>query len=181
MNWESNFEGRIFINGIGEIVTFSEMEQEILRIIGERPDAKYVLSVGTDSQVKPKANATKFVSVVHLHRVGQGAWGWRYVQVEKRRYSELKEKIMTECQLTQMLSYKFFESNIAEKVLEITIDYVYKDASFLLVPHVDIGHNGKTKKFIEEVYRMFNAMGCDVKIKPDSYAASGYADKYSKW
>ncbi|KFZ25979.1 MAG: hypothetical protein KQ78_01935 [Candidatus Izimaplasma bacterium HR2] len=88
---------------------------------------------------------------------------------------------MTECHLTQMLAYQFFESDITEKVLELTIDHIYSGAKFLLVPHVDIGRNGETKKFIKEVYNMFRAMGVDVKIKPDSYAASGYADKYSKW
>ncbi|KFZ25980.1 MAG: hypothetical protein KQ78_01936 [Candidatus Izimaplasma bacterium HR2] len=73
MDWSTGFSKAIFINGKGEKVTFSEMEQEILDIIAERPDLEYVLSVGTDSQVKPKADATKFVTVVHLHRVGQGA------------------------------------------------------------------------------------------------------------
>lgn len=181
MKWDMDSNEAIFINGKGQYISFNQMVDEILAIIEERPDLEYVLSIGTDSQVKPKAELTKFVSVVHLHRVGYGAWGWRTIQVEKRAYSKLREKIMTECHLTQILSYKFFEVDITNKVLELTIDYLDIGANFLFVPHVDIGKNGATKAFIDEVIRMFDAMGVDVLIKPDSYAASAYADKYSKW
>lgn len=181
MNWDMDFEQKIFINGKGETITLTTMIKEILNIIAERPDLEYVLSVGTDSQVKVKSNRTKFVTCVHLHRKGKGAWGWRYIQVENRRYNNLKEKIMTECQLTQILTYKFFEADITNKVLELTIDHIYEGASFLFVPHVDIGTKGKTKAFVEDVIKMFDAMGCEVVIKPDSYTASAYADKYSKW
>jgi len=180
MNWDMDFEQPIFVNGKGMVLTFSQMVEEILNIIKEMPNVEYVLSVGTDSQVKPKANATKFISAVHLHRVGRGAWGWRLKQVEQRRYNQLKEKIMTECHLTQILAYKFFEVNIAEQVLEITIDHIYTGAEFSFITHVDIGENGKTKAFIADVRRMFEPMG-GVVIKPDSYTASAYADKYSKW
>ena len=180
MDWGMDINQPIFVNGKGKTITFAEMIQEILDLIAERPDLEYVLSVGTDSQVKPKAKKTKFVTCVHLHRKGVGAWGWKYIQIEPRRYSQLKEKIMTECHLTQVLAYKFFEIDIFEKVLELTIEYLDDGASFLFIPHVDIGEKGKTSAFIEDVRRMFAGMG-GVKIKPDSYCASSLADKYSKW
>lgn len=181
MNWGMDSNEAIFINGKGTYLSFNEMIEEILKLIAERPELEYVLSVGTDSQVKPKKELTKFVSVIHLHRKGRGAWCWKYIQIEKRGYHNLKEKIFTECHLTQILAYKFFEINIADKVLDITIDYLDDGAEFSFVPHVDIGTKGKTKAFVEDVTRMFDVMGCSVKIKPDSYTASGVADKYSKW
>jgi predicted RNase H-related nuclease YkuK (DUF458 family) len=46
--------------------------------------------------------------------------------------------------------------------------------------HLDIGKNGPTKELIQELSGWMIALGYDFEIKPDSYAASHIADRYSK-
>ncbi|MBQ1294282.1 MAG: hypothetical protein IIY21_09600, partial [Clostridiales bacterium] len=46
--------------------------------------------------------------------------------------------------------------------------------------HCDIGRSGKTNVLIKEVVSWVTSQGYVCLIKPDSYAASGIADKYSK-
>ena len=46
--------------------------------------------------------------------------------------------------------------------------------------HCDIGRSGKTSVLIKEVVSWVTSQGYVCLIKPDSYAASGIADKYSK-
>jgi predicted RNase H-related nuclease YkuK (DUF458 family) len=45
---------------------------------------------------------------------------------------------------------------------------------------MDIGEHGPTSKYIQELEGWVRATGYDYEIKPNSYAASTIADKYSK-
>ena len=45
--------------------------------------------------------------------------------------------------------------------------------------HADVGENGKTKDMIKEVVGLIKSNGFEAKIKPESYAASVVADKYT--
>ena len=48
--------------------------------------------------------------------------------------------------------------------------------------HIDAGYSehGKTKELIPELIGWVTAMGFEAKVKPESYVASGIADKISK-
>jgi len=45
--------------------------------------------------------------------------------------------------------------------------------------HADIGENGATKDMIKEVIGLIKGNGFEPKIKPESFAASVVADRYS--
>ena len=44
--------------------------------------------------------------------------------------------------------------------------------------HADVGENGGTREMIKEVVGLIRGNGFEPKIKPDSFVASGVADKY---
>jgi uncharacterized protein len=48
--------------------------------------------------------------------------------------------------------------------------------------HIDIGsgNRNKTKIFVEEMVNRIEAMGLEPKIKPDSFVASSYANRFTK-
>jgi predicted RNase H-related nuclease YkuK (DUF458 family) len=45
--------------------------------------------------------------------------------------------------------------------------------------HVDIGSVGKTREMINEIVGMVRGSGYAVRMKPESYAASKVADRYT--
>lgn len=48
--------------------------------------------------------------------------------------------------------------------------------------HIDIGsgNRNKTRIFVEEMVSRIEAMGIEPKIKPESFVASTYANRYTK-
>lgn len=66
------------------------------------------------------------------------------------------------------------------KLLFIEKDMLLEDLNVSFQIHCDIGRSGKTSVLIKEVVSWVTSQGYVCLIKPDSYAASGIADKYSK-
>jgi len=46
--------------------------------------------------------------------------------------------------------------------------------------HIDVGTKGQTKSLINEMVGMVKGLNFVPKIKPESYCASTFADKYTK-
>lgn len=73
---------------------------------------------------------------------------------------------------------------IAEQLITIfeTTEYedVFLNTEFSI--HIDAGYSeyGKTKELIPELIGWVTSMGFEAKVKPESYVASGIADKISK-
>lgn len=151
------------------------MVASIKYFIKVNPDCKYRLAVGTDSQVKGRY--TCFATGIHIHRVGQGAWCCVSKIIENRRYRSLKEKIMKETSMTYEIAYMLNEQ-LMDSLCDFSIKY--KNFDCRLEAHIDIGTKGETRKLIREMASYFQGTGIDAKIKPDSYVASSYANRYSK-
>lgn len=171
----------VFSNSTISHMNFDEVFENILSFIGKDPLAQYKLAIGTDSHVKSE---THFVSAIHVHRVGldgigKGAWGCIKHYVLPRRISSLREKISIETSLTQELLFLFDYEKVSQ-ILDILIPYADKGVDFTLEAHIDIGQKGATRDLIQEMLGRFTSMGVETKIKPDSYAASSYADRYTK-
>ena len=66
------------------------------------------------------------------------------------------------------------------EVLFMERDILFDDLDVSFQIHCDIGRSGKTNVLIKEVVSWVTSQGYVCLIKPDSYAASGIADKYSK-
>ncbi|MBM6617623.1 ribonuclease H-like YkuK family protein [Bacillus suaedaesalsae] len=167
----------MFHNVTEENMLFEEVFSRMLRFIEMDPSSSYHLSIGTDSQVHD--NKTRFVSAIHLHRKGKGAWGCIRQIIVPRAIKSIREKISLETTYSQELAFMFTNRHMDE-ITEILLPYSNEGADFQFEIHLDIGKRGMTKELIQEMTSRIYSMGLEPKIKPDSYAASSYANRYTK-
>ena len=129
------------------------------------------ITVGTDSQ---NFDYTKEVSVIAV--VCEGHGGIFFYKINARdRIADVRTKLRTETAdsleiaeaLVTMLETKEYED-------------VFLHTEFSI--HIDAGYSekGKTRELIPELIGWVRACGYEAKVKPDSYVASGVADKISK-
>ena len=162
-----------FRDGSGHIMTFADMADKIVNWIGREPDKNYVLAIGTDSQTY---DAAKVVLAITLHRLHSGGIFFvRTMYHEPFRKGQLQYKLHTETQVSLDAA-----DLLLEALLEKDFDITAENSHVHLTVHIDVGNNGPTRDYIRELEGWVRAMGYDCEIKPDSYAASSIADKYSK-
>jgi predicted RNase H-related nuclease YkuK (DUF458 family) len=155
---------RFFNPSQGEM-TFDEVILAIASEMRREPKDRYEVLVGTDSA--SGLENVDFVSAIVIHRFGHGG---RYFWTRDRepKVPSLRHRIWREAwrsfELAQQLLGALQESSLLQFNLEI---------------HVDIGENGRTKEMIDEVVGMIIGSGFAVRIKPEAYAASAVADKYT--
>ena len=162
--WRSQTYGELSIEEIPEkIKEYYERNKHY--------DTPISIVIGTDSQ---NFNYTKEVSVIAILTEGHG--GIFFYNIRSRdRIVDVRQKLHTETQdsltIADMLLNKFETKEYEE---------IFLNTTFTI--HIDAGTNekGKTKSLIPELCGWVKALGFDVKIKPDSYAASSIADKLSK-
>lgn len=151
-------------------VTIPEIAQIIKDKILSDP-GEYNLMVGTDSQNFDK---TRMVTVIALHNVGHG--GIFFYDAEYIfRIPQVNRKIMEET--SRSLNTAQLLISELESFLEDGFDYTNY---VKLEIHVDAGNNGASKQVIPEIIGWVKSCGFEVSVKPDSYAASSIANKYSK-
>lgn len=172
----------------GGLFSLKEVIEEILRFMGSEPGHSYRVIIGSDSQGYKNGSGetgdTDFVSVVVVHRVGRGG---RYFWLKERlaRTLPLREKIYEEATRSLMLAMAL-GGELKEvlgrldaarrKQLETSQDGVL---SYTVEIHVDIGANGPTREMIREIVGMIRGSGFVVRTKPEAYAASTVADRYT--
>lgn len=135
--------------------------------------ANYEIAIGTDSQNFDK---TKIVLSVVARRIGKGGiffYNIKYVDLIRN----VKEKLNLETYMSLELANKFME--ILENKKE-SKEFNFEDYNINFQVHVDAGHNGPTSALIPSLTAWVKAYGYDVSIKPESFAASSIANKYSK-
>ena len=149
------------------------MTKIIAEYIAAQPFADYEITVGTDSQSHSR---TKLVEVIAIHRVGAGGiFFYRVEYVDKIRI--LKEKIIEETARSIDNATGLLDE-ISVNLIDYDLDIEDLNVRFQI--HCDIGHYGKTSALIAEITKWGESMGYEVAIKPDSYTASGIANKISK-
>lgn len=146
-------------------LTLEEVRKRVLRFMENEPEQKYHLVIGTDSQ--NKNDETDFVSALVVHRVGRGGIYFWQRKIEKKTYV-LRERIYQEATLSLVLADAFLEVTKHDGISRFDVEI-----------HVDIGEYGETKAMINEVIGMIRGSGFAVQIKPESYAASKVADRYT--
>jgi predicted RNase H-related nuclease YkuK (DUF458 family) len=166
-----------FYNFSEQQLSVDDVFTRVLGFMQKDPNASYRLAIGTDSQVRKER--TKFITAIHIHRIGKGAWGCLKNYDVPRSITSLREKISLETTLSQEVAYLFTSEKI-DQLTEVLLSSSNNNADFYFEIHIDIGKNGVTKAFIKEMVQRIEAMGLEAKIKPDSYAASSYADRYTK-
>ena len=128
--------------------------------------------MGCDSSSEEEPNFP--VAVVILRHKEGGRFFLKKVHYPKRIFGSWRQRILEEvclsCALGMELREKLQKS--AEKFPELNYEFRYI--------HADVGENGRTKDMIKEVVGLIRGNGFEPKIKPESYAASVVADRYSK-
>jgi len=153
---------------LGELV-FADMVKTVAKFICEEPEAKYKVMIGSDSK---GMSELELVSVVAVHRVGSGGrYFWHRRQVQN--IHGLREKIYSEVLASLRLASAFLPTFRRELVSASPKAFPY---DFKI--HVDIGENGATRDLISEITGMVTAYGYEVLVKPESAAATTFADRH---
>lgn len=151
--------------------TYGELEltqvrEKILQFLSKDPDKTYKLVVGSDSQPH-NGSGVDFVTAIVIHRVGTGGiYFWKRT-VNKKTYV-LRQRM-------------YEEATMSLEMAETVLALLYRDGitKYDVEIHVDIGKFGDTHDMINEIVGMIRGSGYTVKIKPESYAASKVADRYT--
>lgn len=157
-------DGQFYNPHAGEL-TFDEVVRTIVEGMKEDSQARYEILVGTDSS--SAYTHDDFVSAIVLHKIGKGG-RYFWTRRKERKTPSLRQKIWREAWLSFELAQHLLERLSASSLLHFNLEI-----------HVDIGENGRTKTMIDEVVGMIIGSGFAVRIKPEAYAASSVADKYT--
>lgn len=143
-----------------------EVRTRIIDFLARDASAAYQIVVGTDSQPH-NGSGVDFVTAIVVHRKGRGGmYFWKRV-VNKKTYA-LRQRMYEEATMSLVT---------AEEVVAL----LHQDGitKYDIEIHVDIGTFGPTREMISEIIGMIRGNGFAVKMKPESYAASTVADRYT--
>lgn len=160
-NFESPTSGRL---------SRAEMLMEIAQFVGEDPKSFYRLVIGSDSH-NYRVNShfeCDFVTAIVIHRVGHGA-----------RYFWQREKVVKPFVLRDKIYAETMRSLKTAQRLVPALRDVVEPSKYELEIHIDVGAHGPTREMIKEVVGMVTGNGYVAKTKPQSWAASSVADRYT--
>lgn len=153
-------------------MTLNGVIEEIRNYISEKPENFYDIIVGCDSSSSEEP--TFPLAIVALRTGEGGRFFLQRISYEDRKFYNWKQRILEEvflsCQLAMHLREAFAEKmKVQGKSLNYQFRYI----------HADVGEKGKTKDMVREVTGLIIGNGFEPKIKPESFAASNVADRYS--
>jgi predicted RNase H-related nuclease YkuK (DUF458 family) len=153
----------------GELL-FAEVVQEVVKFMKAEAAARYKVMIGSDSNGYGMLDV---VSVVAVHRAGKGG-RYFWSRSEKQGIHTLRQKIYAEVDASLNLASQFMPSfqdalNLHESKSEVPFDFEI---------HVDVGEQGETRDLIREVTGMVRGYGYAVYVKPQSAAATSFADRH---
>lgn len=160
-------------------MSFEDVFNRILKFMNRDPRGNYRLMIGTDSQVHH--DYTLFITGIVIQSKGKGVWACiRKVSVP-RKMGLLHERISKETSLTEEIVAHFTEDK-KNRMIDIILPHIYQGATFTMEGHIDIGSGkkNKTKIYVEEMMTRIESMGLEPKIKPNSFVASSYANRFTK-
>ena len=157
-----------FTNPAKGVLNTEEIYRSIINFIKNDPESDYKLIVGTDSH--PGVEEVVFVTAIVIYRKGRGGKFYYHkekleldVNFKKRIFQEVARSLEVASNLTEGLIRD--QNSIQNLDMEI---------------HVDVGEKGPSSEIIKEVVGMVVGSGYEAMIKPDSYAASTVADRFTK-
>ncbi|MCY6369337.1 ribonuclease H-like YkuK family protein [Clostridium ganghwense] len=145
-------------------VSFGAMCKLIKNYISKENKEEYKITVGTDSQ---NYDITKVVIVVAICRIGKG--GIFFYDVKKvNKITNIRQKL-------------FYETSLSiEMATKLSSYFNEHDKKYDISIHVDAGDNGPSSSVIPEITGWVKGCGFNCNTKPNSYAASSIANRYSK-
>lgn len=144
---------------------------EVIRVIfdytREDPQREYKIILGSDSE---GFGEVSYATAIVVHRIGSG--GIAFICKNKVFTAEsLRQKIYNETALSLAL---------AQQLVPLLTEHLGEEfVRDNLIIHLDVGQKGDTKDIIREVVGMVRGSGFQVATKPDSFAASSVADRFT--
>jgi len=167
-----NLKTLTFYNPTKGNISYEQVIGEILGYVNKKPHCHYEVVVGCDSS--SDENLYFPIAVVIL-RKGEGGRFFltkiHYSKAERKRFYSFQQRILQEVILSCDLALSV-KKDLKEKIkphINYRFEYI----------HADIGTTGRTKDMIKEVVGLIKSNGFEAKIKPESFAASIVADRFS--
>lgn len=169
-NWQ---KFRFYNPTLGDL-DFQNVVDEVFGYIAEKPDCLYEVVVGCDSSSDERP---AFPVALVILRKGQGGRFFlakiHYQEADKKFYS-FRQRILEEVYLSCGLALSFKEAlknkiDSSQKTFNYQFQYI----------HADVGVTGPTREMIKEVVGLIKSNGFEAKIKPESFAASVVADRFT--
>lgn len=177
----SAFERGAFQNRTEHRLGLGDVRDRIVRFVAEAPTDSYHFIIGTDSQ--GHRGYTKFATGIVIYRLGRGAWACHRSFAFPEELTTIREKLMLETILSQEVARLFDPAELRSYLRphalngkpEATLS-AYIDIDAGTVPQVN-----KTAEYVQEMADQVAKTGNYVpRVKPYSYAASAYANRYTK-
>jgi len=141
----------------------------------EKPEKFYDIVVGCDSS--SGVNISFPVAIVVL-RVGFGGRFFlkkiKHPQSFSKRFQNIHQRVLNEILISCEIALDLRET--LEKEFQKNPERFNYQFRYI---HADVGEGGKTKDMIKEVVGLIKSNGFEAKIKPDAFAASVVADRYT--
>ena len=161
-----------FYNPTKGDLSFNKVIEEIFSFMREKPEEEYEIVVGCDSSSTIEPSFP--IAIVILRKKSGGRFFLKKIKYSRRKFYNLHERILEEVYLSCELALLLRE-RIKKEISKIDFPANYQ---FQYI-HADIGENGATKDMIKEVIGLIRGNGFEAKIKPESFAASIVADRYT--
>ena len=176
MNDEIVNNGHFYSPSKGNL-EFKEVIKEIYNYISDQPEFFYDIVVGCDS---PSSDKPFFPIAIVVLRTGAGGRFFlkkmRYPDNFLKKFANInwKNRILQEVYLSCELALSLRET-LEKEFGKATPSFNYQ---FQYI-HADVGELGKTKEMVKEVVGLIRSNGFEARIKPQSFAASVVADRYT--
>ena len=146
--------------------------KEIFGYMQESPEYQYEVVVGCDS---PSSDKPFFPIAIVVLRIGSGGRFFlkkmRYDDSFLKKFIVWKNRILQEVYLSCELALSLRE--VLEKENKLGLKYQFQYI------HADVGEKGKTREMVKEVVGLIKSNGFEARIKPQSFAATVVADRYT--
>jgi len=171
----SSYQKLNFYNPTRGNLNFQQVIEEIFHYMKEKPEKVYEIVVGCDSSSEERP---AFPVALVILRKGEGGRFFltkiKYPNEEKRKFYNFHQRVLQEVFLSCELALAFKEAIATRLAKEnILLDYQFQYI------HADIGVSGPTKDMIKEVVGLIKSNGFEAKIKPEAFAASIVADRFT--
>lgn len=178
MNGEIINNGHFYSPSRGNL-EFKEVIKEIYEYISAEPEFFYDIVVGCDS---PSSDKPFFPIAIVVLRTGAGGRFFlkkmhypdnylkRFVNVPHNWKNRILQEVYLSCELALSLR-ETLEKEFGKATPTFNYQFQYI--------HADVGERGKTKEMVKEVTGLIKANGFEPMIKPQSFAASVVADRYT--
>lgn len=164
-------KGHFFSPSKGNL-NLDEVIREIFGYMQESPEYQYEVIVGCDS---PSSDKPFFPIAIVVLRTGAGGRFFlkkmQYPDSFLKKFVFWKNRILQEVYLSCELALSLRETLEKENKLGLKYQFEYI--------HADVGEVGKTKEMIKEVVGLIKSNGFEPRIKPQSFAATVVADRYT--